>query len=94
MLNTVLQEGGWPAGPQFTIALQIEVGARVVLTINSAMSGELRHGTSVAAVVPGVSRVSFSALPSADALLAFFWSCEARVNAAPIVVIAAEQDSE
>lgn len=93
-LNAALQQGGWPAGAEFTLALQADTGASITLTLHSAVPGVLRHGASTRNIVPGVSRVSFPAQPMSGGLLAFAWSCEAGPDTARIAVIAAEQDTE
>ena len=90
-LDAALHHGGWTAGAQFSLALQIDSGARLTLTVHSALPGALRHGTSTLQVAPGVSRLSFLAQPVAGGLLAFDWSGAAGAH---IAVIAAEQDSE
>ena len=93
-LSAALQQGGWPAGPNFTIALQINAGARLSLRVYSTGCGELRHGPVAVAVTPGLSCLSFSAQPTADGLLAFAWSGEAAADTARLAVIAAEPDTE
>ena len=93
-LDAALHQGGWTAGAQFSLALQIDSGARLTLTVHSAVPGVLRHGSSSSNVKPGVSRLSFTARPSTQGLLKFDWSCTARPEVARIAVIAAEQDSE
>lgn len=90
-LDAALHYGGWTAGAQFSLALQIDSGARLTLTVHSGLPGALRHGTSTLHVAPGVSRLSFLAQPAAGGLLAFDWSGAAGAH---IAVIAAEQDSE
>jgi acetyltransferase-like isoleucine patch superfamily enzyme len=93
-LNAALHHGGWQAGAEFSLALQIDSGARLSLTVHSDQPGVLRHGSSTLQVTPGVSRLSFVAQPTAGRLLAFAWSGEAGATLAHIAVIAAEQDSE
>jgi acetyltransferase-like isoleucine patch superfamily enzyme len=90
-LDTALHHGGWTAGAQFCLALQIDSGARLTLTVHSELPSALRHGPSTLHVAPGVSRLSFLAQPAAGGLLAFDWSGAAGAH---IAVIAAEQDSE
>lgn len=93
-LDAALHERGWPAGEQFTLALQIDSGTRLTLTVHSEQPGVLVHGSSTLPVAPGVSRLSFTAQPSAGGMLAFAWSAKGNVAGAHLTVIAAEQDSE
>jgi acetyltransferase-like isoleucine patch superfamily enzyme len=93
-LDAALHHGGWPAGVEFTLALQTGAGTTISLTVHSAVPGALRHGSSTTDVVPGISRVRFPAQPNVGGLLAFAWSSEAGPGIARIAVISVEQDSE
>jgi acetyltransferase-like isoleucine patch superfamily enzyme len=93
-LDSALHHGGWLAGDQFKLALQIEAGNQFTLTVHSYHSGVLLHGSNRRPVARGVSRLSFPAQPDSHGMLDFTWSREDGVTGVDIAVIAADQGSE
>lgn len=92
-LEQVLDKGGWPTEKMFGIAIKVEKGVGVKLSVRAMGKGALRHGSQMLNVALGESVLCFAAEPEDDGLLAFKWSPFDGYadDASTLVVLAVDQ---